>query len=399
LDIWASSATNVFAVGAGGTVLHYPEAVAPLVFSVSPSAGRAGETLNVVISGGYLKGATGVAFGNGITVNSFNVDSPYRITANISIAAGTPVGALNVEVRTPGGVILWYSGFTVEEATPVPAEESGGRMWVQWVVLGVVCAAILGVAGYLLVRRRRKQGEKPAELKEKSQAQEPVRKPEPMRPLEAVRPAEPVRPEEPVLTAQPLPEEQPIIQEAASLASVSTLQARLASMGRDQGTGGAPPAKEEPHGETEERLQQPPAAEKPDVHRPGIVSGVTAKKEPRKPSGGHGPTPTKPGDQTAVNWPPKSAEPPKPTGDVQVNWPPKSAEPPKPPITFEQIARQRMEAGQGPGVPEEAATEESSDPKTIASKYSFAEAARLRMEARQRVAGPDKPKSPSDDES
>jgi hypothetical protein len=370
-DIWGSSDTSVFAVGAGGTVLHYPEAV--IVSSVSPSAGRAGETRNVVISGVCLNGATGVTFGNGVTVNSFTVDSPYRITANITITAETPGGARNVEVMTPRGVGRLSSGFTVREAVPAPAEESGSRMWIQWLVLGVVCAAVLGVAGYLLVRRRRKKGEKPPGAEKKRQPQEPVRKPEP------VRPPEPIRPAEPVLTAQPLPEEEPI-QQAASLASVSTLKARLASLGRDQGTGGAPPAKEEPLGETtdeavkagpvadasgpvpasvrkvEGKVQKPPASKRPAGQKPGIFSKVTAtvKEEPRQPSG---------------------------------------------PIKPENEAQQPAGGPEGAASAGESASEASSDSQNGLSKTSYAEAARLRLAARQRADETDKPGSPSDGKS
>jgi len=359
LDIWGSSPTNVFASGSEGTVLHYPEAV--IVSSVSPSAGRAGETRNVVIRG-YLNGATGVTFGNGVTVNSFTVDSLYQITANITIAAETPGGARNVEVMTPGGVGRLNSGFTVREAIPVPAEESGSRMWIQWLVLGVVCAGLLGVAGYLLVRRRRKKGEKPPKAEKKRQPQEPVRKPEP------VRPPEPIRPAEPVLTAQPLPEEEPI-QQASSLASVSTLKARLASLGRDQGIGettdeavkagpvadasGPVPASV---GKVEGKVQKPPASKRPAGQKPGIFSKVTAtvKEEPRQPSG---------------------------------------------PIKPENEAQQPAGGPEGAASAGESASEASSDSQNGLSKTSYAEAARLRLAARQRADETDKPGSPSDGKS
>jgi len=65
---------------------------APKVSGVSPISGKQGETLDVMITGTGLTG-TGIAFGDGITVNSFAVDSPTQITASISISAMAVPGA------------------------------------------------------------------------------------------------------------------------------------------------------------------------------------------------------------------------------------------------------------------------------------------------------------------
>jgi hypothetical protein len=302
-------------------------------------------------------------------------------------------------------------------------------LWIIFVILGILGAAGLGFLVFFLLKRRQK-GEKPekAEKKERKKkeekpapkAAEPVRKPEPYRPPEPVRPVQPVRYEEPTVepTAEP-----------ATLSTVSTLKARMASMGRDQGTG--KPAEEEPDTEkkdepvetgplasqpapvppppkieperpavkkVEEKAHKPPASEKPAGHKPGIFSKVTAtgKKEPPKPPVAQGPAPVKPGDEIQINWPPKSVEPPKPPSDVQINWPPKPVEPPKP-SALEEAARQRVEAQQHAVTPEEAApeeeaaTEEPSEPVSPPSRSSFSEAARLRMEARQRASETRKP--------
>jgi hypothetical protein len=297
-------------------------------------------------------------------------------------------------------------------------------LWIIFVFLGILGTAGLGFLIFFLLKRRKK-GEKPekAEKKERKKkeekpapkAVEPVRKPEPYRPPEPVRPVQPVRYEEPTVepTAEP-----------ATLSTVSTLKARMASMGRDQGTG--KPAEEEPDTEkkdepvetgplasqpapvppppkieperpavkkVEDKGHKLPASEKPAGHKPGIFSKVTAtgKKEPPKPPVAQGPAPVKPGDEVTINWPPKTVEPPKPPGDVQINWPPKPVEPPKP-SALEEAARQRVEAQQHVVAPEEAApeeegaTEEPSEPQVPPSRSSFSEAARLRMEARQRAS-------------
>jgi len=83
----------------------------PKVESVSPSSGYVGETLDVTITGKYLLRAdnyapnTGsVSFGNGITVNSYNINnsSPIdnEITASITIAPGASAGARDVNVTS-----------------------------------------------------------------------------------------------------------------------------------------------------------------------------------------------------------------------------------------------------------------------------------------------------------
>jgi hypothetical protein len=102
--------------------------------------------------------------------------------------------------------------------------------------------------------------------------------------------------------------------------------------------------------------------------------------------------PPKPPSEVQVNWPPKPVEPPKPPSEVQVNWPPKPVEPPKPKVEA---------APSAPAPEEETAGEQPSESQIPPSRSSFAEAARLRMEARQRAteaggAGAETGKSPTD---
>lgn len=350
---------------------------------------------------------------------------------------------------------LFVGGQLMAETVEQPLKVGGGGvaswLWIIFVILGILGTGGLGFLIFFLLKRRKKsekpekaekkrKGEKPARKAEEPlpkpapKAAEPVRKPEPYRPAEHLRPGELVRHQEPVveLTVEPAP-----------LSSVSSLKARMASLGRDQGMGKE--AEEEPDVEekdeqvetgpmasqpvpvpptprieigrpavkkAEEKVQKPPASGKPASQKPGIFSRVTAtgKKEPPKPSGAQGPAPVKPGNEVQINWPPKTVEPPKPPSDIQINWPPKTVEPPKPPSEVqinwppktvepppsepEQVVEQEMEARQEAAPPEEAvltqeetATEEPAEPQVPPSRSSFAEAARLRMEARQRSSG------------
>ena len=87
----------------------------PTITSISPNQGNQGETLDVTITGTSFTGATSVGFGSGITVNSFTVDSPTQITANISIDAAATLGARDVSVNTPGGSHTLPGGFSVTQ--------------------------------------------------------------------------------------------------------------------------------------------------------------------------------------------------------------------------------------------------------------------------------------------
>jgi hypothetical protein len=94
---------------------------APDVTSVNPDSGNQGQTLEAVIIGTNLGGATVVSFGDNITINSYALDSDIQVTANISIAAGAITGPRDVSVTTPGGTGTLTGGFAVTE----PQENSG----------------------------------------------------------------------------------------------------------------------------------------------------------------------------------------------------------------------------------------------------------------------------------
>jgi hypothetical protein len=93
------------------------------VSAVNPDSGRQGDTLDVVITGSHLEGATAVSFGAGIDalgigINSIRVDSPTRLTVNISIDVNASLGPRDVVVVTPFGAAALEDGFTVERAAP-----------------------------------------------------------------------------------------------------------------------------------------------------------------------------------------------------------------------------------------------------------------------------------------
>jgi hypothetical protein len=91
----------------------------PNVTLVSPNAGVQGQTLtDVLIVGTDFTDAYAISFGTGITVNSFGVNSPTQIAANITIAGDATLGTRNVAVTTPAGTGTLAGGFTVLQAAP-----------------------------------------------------------------------------------------------------------------------------------------------------------------------------------------------------------------------------------------------------------------------------------------
>ncbi len=87
----------------------------PTVTEVVPTSVVRGQTLDVVISGTNLTGATAVSFsGTGMTVNNYLVDSATQITANVSIARDAALGARDVSVTNAVGTGTLSGGFTVK---------------------------------------------------------------------------------------------------------------------------------------------------------------------------------------------------------------------------------------------------------------------------------------------
>ena len=196
--------------------------------TVTPGSGELGETLDVIINGSNLKGATALTFGLGVavTVNSFTAETPSQITASITIAPDAAVGARNVYVFTGNGEGRLYSGFMVNEAAPPPSPpQKAARSWLLglWILLGILGAGVLGVLAFFLSRRLRKRL-KPAKLEP-----EAVEQAKPAGKVQPFQPPDPVPIEKPTSKAVPV--------ESISLAA---LKAVLDGGGRYKGTGHAP---------------------------------------------------------------------------------------------------------------------------------------------------------------
>ncbi len=85
----------------------------PTINTVNPNSGIQGQTLTITIIGNNFSGATNVNFGDGITVNSFIVNSATQITVSITIATDAASGDRNVRISTPVGAADKAGGFTV----------------------------------------------------------------------------------------------------------------------------------------------------------------------------------------------------------------------------------------------------------------------------------------------
>lgn len=87
--------------------------------SVTPGSGNQGTTLDVALVGANTDFAQGVSkadFGEGITVNSMNVNDTMHAVANITIAGKAAPGSRDVKVGTGLQVVSLAGGFTVLEA-------------------------------------------------------------------------------------------------------------------------------------------------------------------------------------------------------------------------------------------------------------------------------------------
>lgn len=112
-DVVVTTAEGVATESNGFTVVGVPG-----LTSVSPDQAIQGETTGVTITGANLFGVTGVDFGAGVTVNSFNVDSATQITASITVGAAATPGLRDVAVTNAAGTVTLTGGFTVNYAPP-----------------------------------------------------------------------------------------------------------------------------------------------------------------------------------------------------------------------------------------------------------------------------------------
>ncbi len=119
----------------------------PSLTAVSPSAGIQGQTLEVVISGVNLGEPTGVAFGDGVTVNNFAVDGPGSVAAAITIGAAAPLGMRDVAISTVDGSALLQNAFSVTAPAPTISDVSPrtGKVG-QTLSLAITGANLAGVS-------------------------------------------------------------------------------------------------------------------------------------------------------------------------------------------------------------------------------------------------------------
>ena len=121
----------------------------PMVVSLMADNGRQGESMTVTITGANLTAATGVAFGEGITVTEYRVVGDSEITVKISIESDAATGERNITVTTPWGTATAPGGFQVN------GPSSGVRLWVYLVAVagGVLGLSALATLGIWLKRR------------------------------------------------------------------------------------------------------------------------------------------------------------------------------------------------------------------------------------------------------
>ncbi|MDM8000002.1 MAG: MBG domain-containing protein [Dehalococcoidia bacterium] len=124
----------------------------PTITGISPQSGKPGETLDVTISGSNFGGTTAVRFGPGVTVNSFAVETPSRIVANISIDPGAEEVENNVVVITPLGEAQSPAAFSISLSEERPGTQG---LWLLLTVLLVAAAVALVLFGWLKRQQRK----------------------------------------------------------------------------------------------------------------------------------------------------------------------------------------------------------------------------------------------------
>jgi hypothetical protein len=114
-----TTGTEVVSLTNGFTVTQGPISLA----SVSPNTGQQGQTLAAVIINGlnthFVQGTSVANFGAGITVNTLTVNSAFKATAHITIAANATLGGHTVTMTTGSEVASLASAFTVTPPPPV----------------------------------------------------------------------------------------------------------------------------------------------------------------------------------------------------------------------------------------------------------------------------------------
>ncbi len=141
------SSLDAFAVGDGGTILHYKE-LGPIVLSVTPNEGNQGETIPITITGNNFTGITDVSFGEGTTVDGYQVDSVTQISANITISASALTGPRTVSITGAEGTGSLGGGFVIPYPSLTDVTPGSGYVGetVDLVITGVNLGAATGLS-------------------------------------------------------------------------------------------------------------------------------------------------------------------------------------------------------------------------------------------------------------
>lgn len=109
-------AANVVTVRIGGAVAP----TAPRITSISPAFAAAGSTANIMIAGQDLGAVSAIEFtpADGLTVGNIQA-AATSVTAQVTIAAGAPLGMRSVAVAAPSGRSNALS-FEIRQAAPPP---------------------------------------------------------------------------------------------------------------------------------------------------------------------------------------------------------------------------------------------------------------------------------------
>ncbi|MDY6834572.1 MAG: LamG-like jellyroll fold domain-containing protein [Chloroflexota bacterium] len=125
VDSDATLGTRDVSVSVGGIISTLPDVFTitspPLINSVSPNSALQGSTIDIAIIGTDFTDVTGISCGTGVSVNSYTIDNPTQISANISIAGETSVGSRDIAVMTDTLDAILENGFTVVAAPVIPS--------------------------------------------------------------------------------------------------------------------------------------------------------------------------------------------------------------------------------------------------------------------------------------
>jgi hypothetical protein len=120
----------------------------PVIASVTPAQGSPGETLDILVNGANLDGATAVNFGGGVVVTGFSNRSATQVAVRVTVSGNAAAGSRDISVTAGGGTGILAGGFSVREGPP-------GVLFIALVWVGVT-AAVTALVLVLRTLRRRK---------------------------------------------------------------------------------------------------------------------------------------------------------------------------------------------------------------------------------------------------